>query len=441
MKHNHPIVGITICIMSLLLTGCVSAKQSAPITVEKCRYYPTDGKYIRDDAANLKAESLEEAVAKGKRIITLTDAMAEYGEISYMVMAFNRDNEFYHVEMESIDSINIDEERQRLKLDLSAGKGPDLMTVFAVPDANRIMWTGCFADLTDLLEEIGATQEFFFPSVNSLVYNDKIYGVSFSSTCVGYAVKQDVIGGDDIPCFEDFVSMVKNYPKEAIFINEYQSSTDILRYFLEASDSLHGMVNWESGECNFDKDLFYNLLDLCKKYGESASKGYEPIITPVYYSIDEYPGEDVMKSDGWVVINDWFDEGNCPMFFEGSSIMMNANAKEVDGAKAFISYVLSKNGQNYSCDPTNKKMFDEKMQDELLMFENGQAKMLVDPTQESLQEIKKRLGEGRYLPYRINDILDIIYEESEAYFSGIKDIKAVVDVIQNRVEMYLGEQS
>ena len=37
-------------------------------------------------------------------------------------------------------------------------------------------------------------------------------------------------------------------------------------------------------------------------------------------------------------------------------------------------------------------------------------------------------------------VMNIIYEEAEGYFQGQKDVEKVVDVIQNRVRLYLQEQ-
>jgi len=38
-------------------------------------------------------------------------------------------------------------------------------------------------------------------------------------------------------------------------------------------------------------------------------------------------------------------------------------------------------------------------------------------------------------------VMDIIHEEAESYFHGQKDVESVVDVIQNRVGLYLREQA
>ena len=37
-------------------------------------------------------------------------------------------------------------------------------------------------------------------------------------------------------------------------------------------------------------------------------------------------------------------------------------------------------------------------------------------------------------------VMNIIYEEVEGYFQGQKDVESVVNVIQNRVGLYLQEQ-
>ena len=65
---------------------------------------------------------------------------------------------------------------------------------------------------------------------------------------------------------------------------------------------------------------------------------------------------------------------------------------------------------------------------------------MVDLTQERADDIKRCLEDVRPLPIRPGPVISIILEETEDYFSGAKSMEEVIDVLQNRVQLYLNEQ-
>lgn len=197
-SKNYKIIGRMLAIALFILAGCSkdidssTTKNENVASVEEGNktpirlYRPEDGTFSHDlRYMQFKSETKEEAIAKGKTILTLADAIGDYGIVAYIVRAFNRDNDYYHVEMEIMDSISRQEEQTRLKMDLASGKGPDLMTSSAVPDAVRIMTSGCFVEMSDFLEKIGVSNENCFPAVKSLTVGEKVYGISLEAYCSG----------------------------------------------------------------------------------------------------------------------------------------------------------------------------------------------------------------------------------------------------------------
>lgn len=54
--------------------------------------------------------------------------------------------------------------------------------------------------------------------------------------------------------------------------------------------------------------------------------------------------------------------------------------------------------------------------------------------------MREVLESARFLPYKTEPILDIIYEEAQGYFTGQRSIDEITANIENRVQLYLNEQ-
>ncbi len=73
-------------------------------------------------------------------------------------------------------------------------------------------------------------------------------------------------------------------------------------------------------------------------------------------------------------------------------------------------------------------------------FINDEFMKLSALTPEQLDRAVEFIEGVHYLAFDDMTVMNIIYEEAEGYFHGQKDVESVVDVIQNRVGMYLQEQ-
>ena len=436
--------------MLILLTGCASGQPdiSAVSEVSKTTetsnveyYNPNEGTVLDlYETANRQAETKEEALAKGKTVLTLFDALGETGVIGHIVKAFNLENEQYYVEFNAMEAISMDETRARLKMDLASGKGPDMMTLYALPDANRLMHTGCFYDLSAFLSEINVTDSNFLPAVRTLTMDNKVYGVCVERTCLVSFVKESVIGGQTIPSFAEFIDMLLDYPEDAILYNEYQPASIILEWFLRPSESLRGTIDRASNTCDFTSELFSKVLDVCKRYADARDKGYEPIMATLYPGAGTYPGEKQMDKDGWVKVNFWFDDGNYPFMDISSGIIANAASDNIEGIKSFISFALSPQGQSFTYSGSVSRSFlKAQLQNDLENYEKGLLVCNYPITEDVVEDIIENAENARFGPYGNEDIMDIILEESESFFSGAKSKEDVINIIQNRVSILLSE--
>lgn len=432
-----------LCLLGILFfTGCTSKEQPS-VSVY---YTPESGEYVHNvyglgttHGNELSYETLEEAEKKGKSVLTLF-ATKTAGFVRDMANAFNCENEKYHIEVEVFEQKEVRERQNNLKIEIVAGNGPDLMTYGAMPYASEIMDKGCFVDLVPLMKLAGITDEFYFPGYKSLIYEDHVYGLSPYCSVVGMAVKEEVIGGKELPSFEEFVEDVLNYSKDAVLLNDTQNPDKILEYFLESSESLWGMINWKEKTCDFDCDLFYNILDVVKRYSEARNKGFEPIMQTVTLTPGTAPGKEYYEDEKFVIIDSWFDDGNYPKNnVSFSTLMINSKTENLEGAWAFVSYCLSLEGQSYEYgSPVNKEAFDMMYEDIRSLFKSEEEAEKNYPRSQ-IADYKALNEQGKSIPYMVEPILNIIEEEAGAYWSGSKSEEEVVNIIQNRVSVFLKE--
>lgn len=56
-------------------------------------------------------------------------------------------------------------------------------------------------------------------------------------------------------------------------------------------------------------------------------------------------------------------------------------------------------------------------------------------------DLSKAAEDARPLPVRTKPVLEVTCEEAEDYFNGMKSLEEVIPVMENRVRLYLNENS
>ncbi len=433
--------GCIIAVVSLLilLVGCGQQEPAEPTI--NIFYYAEDGteEEITYTYEVTKPEEMD--LKKDKTILTFaaSSVMGQDSPFINSVNAFNQENEKYYVELTSYHwGDELQEARTRIAMEIGSGGGPDILHEDVFPVNQGILDNGVLVNLTPYLEQSRITSETYFPGYASIVSDGKIYGLTTDSQIIMYAVDVKVLGEHEIPDFDSFLDKLLKYPEKAGFMNEYQTPARILMRLLQGSETLWGTIDWKKGTCDFKAPIFSKMIDVAKRYGEDNQAGYEPVIAffPVYY-IDI--GQGKLEDLNQVFMGTYFDDGCYPMYQNGySSLMINANTEHLEGAYAFLSYVMTK-GQKYYSSPMRKATWEKRFQYEKSLAEAGRVFPPMELTDERKQLALELLETGRFAPRRTEAILDIVNEEIDAYFKGTKSKEAVLDLIQNRVQLYLDE--
>lgn len=374
------------------------------------------------------------------------------------ITRFNGENSDYHVIMEDCWDGRQQEEFFRMtSVQIGAGKGPDILCGNQLPQGyiGGMLEKGTLEDLASYMEASDIREEDYF----SLAFatwrqGERIYGVNPRMGLWGEELDERVLGSRDVPDIESLADALLALESDGVYYEGWDSA-QVLKSFLQGTDSLWGMVDWEGGTCDFSKPLLGKLLEAARRHGDDGRKKPESTIMRKRQlgGVVYFHGQAQQEEEGWVTSGVLFDDGCYVSGSPAYTLAINASSPHKEGAWEFIRFLLDEESQSTNLEwgvpPVNRKAFEIWMQKNIqemaqMRNENGivyyPAYYGTDVSEEKQAEYRRTLEEAKPLPLRTEPILDIILEEAEDYFNGYKNAEEISRVVDNRVQLYLDER-
>ena len=212
------------------------------------------------------------------------------------------------------------------------------------------------------------------------------------------------------------------------------------------SEDFYGMVDWEQKTCNFSGELWEKILQVSKKYGMTeGNREWEEAAYPVSArGFAGFAGQDTQAVQrGMVMVG--YPAGNGMVSRQRlSDVVMNANSVHKEGVWQFIQFLLE-NQELVLSDhmlPVQEKVLLESVEadsreDYSMLVQGERIEVVI--SQGMTDRFWECLNYAQPAPYRTRQILQIVQEEAETYFTGDKTIEEISAVIENRVRLYLAE--
>ena len=256
-----------------------------------------------------KARKTEEKPKEEKTIITLAYAgdASSTDQMDFWVTSFNEENQEYYVEHTPYSWDKMEDSRRTLNIEVGTGKGPDIMTGDVFPVDIEMLDSGMLVNLEPFLVASGMTDDKYYPSYKAYESENEVYGISPNVQAFIMCVDTKVLGNYEVPEMKTLIEKLLEYPEKACFL-PYWSDYEILQYFLMGSEDVWGMVDWERKECDFTDELFSEMLEVAKRYGENSENGYESVMSLMRPAPFGYEGRKSMEAQGKVIINYYFDD-------------------------------------------------------------------------------------------------------------------------------------
>ena len=374
------------------------------------------------------------------------------------VVNYNKQSDKYEVVILEYpkDEVSIFDFRKSIQLELTAGKGPDILDYTAFTDFNMFPYAedGYLMDVTDFLNE---QTDIIEAAKKYTEVDDRIYAVPINMcittvcTLDRYAIEQK----DNT--LEYWMTLTKDTNTEFDKNGKY-----LLEMLGVGVDGIQLFADAENGISHFEQEEFVELLEFSKKYGfKDVGETFPERIASgkqIFWSCDikdfqSFWIEESAFRETPSYIGFPSDEGGRHALVCYSYAINNAS-KHKDGALDFLSFLLSDEQQQLSFNaaegfPVGNGILNKLWDEALLEPYTGDMKVMgyrafdiyFEPRKMKEEEATifwEMLNNPLYR-YEYNPIRAIVAEETNPFFNGDKTAEEVAKIIDNRVQLYLDE--
>lgn len=430
-----------------------------------------------------------EAAAQEKTELTLATFYLD-SQLRSRILEFNRTNPDYRIVVRDYSEYVTGEEDlsagiTKLNTEILSGNVPDLISMNYLSTAQYAA-RGVLEDLWPFIDadaELGRAG-LMTQVLDAMSIDGKLYRItdSFSlNTAIGM---RQVVGDVDNWTVAAAQQAMESLQEGATYFNITSTKDVVLSSCL--SRSVDAFVDWQSGKCSFDSPEFVALLEFSNSFPEEFDyskfdwadyeadevrmrEGRQLLASAYVSSFDDLQYYDgILKGEnvyvGWPTGN---GENN-HSFQTGQTLAMTTRCEHKDAAWAFMRTLLTSELTTdiYSF-PINRELFDRAAKiamtpeyetdenGEYVLDENGdkieissggmsanggETVEFYAVTQAQYDKFMALLDQTTAVESYDSNVLDIITEETGAYFAGEKSAQDTAAAINNRVGLYVAEQ-
>ncbi len=423
-----------------------------------------------------------------KTVLTMAVMYLDYNTQN-AVIKFNRSSDNVRIELIDYSQYNSEKDWSagltKLTTEIMAGNMPDIISVSEQIPFRQLAAKGLLEDLYPYIKADGSfNREDFFPNVLSAMEVDgKLCAVCAGFTVQTVAGASSVVGDTPGWTYDDYYAALANMPEgcEGFDVGTTRENMLTLSLVLDMTD----FVDWGSGTCNFDSENFIDVLKFAKQFPDkSYYENYEysaddsassriaqgkQMLTTVSFTSTNFILYDVDKMFGGsaTCIGYPTNNGVGNVMTMGESYAMSSSCKDKDAAWQFLRTFLTEEYQEKgSYLPTNMNAFDKQLKEAMevkyekdangnyILDENGERKpislgMFSDgvntyeiyaTTPRQAEQLKEVINTSTKMMDYDQSIINIVLEESAAYFAGQKSAEDVAKLIQSKANIYVNEQ-
>lgn len=355
-------------------------------------------------------------------------------KIVYAINAFNRTDPDYRLEIATYDS------DETLQLMMTTEMPPDIIVFGSnltenAPSEQLYEAKGYLVDLNEYLESDPELQKSdFLPNLLEAfcATNGHLYNIVTEFQVETEYIATEYAANVTDWSIENVYEIMKSMPDGSCFVDS--GYTDLALEFL-LTNCVDEFVNVEEHSCEFQSQAFYDLLYLCRDYCGTGN----PVLSNSVLldkSISSSLSEGLSLNSSGIFVGYPGVPGNGSVISCAASFSMVVTSQVKAGGWKFLRTLLLKDFQNEwtgTMFPVRKDSFNY-----CISLEQNR-----NPEIDAREyEILAEMVEGACYRKRLDSpVIAIVQEEASAFFVGDKSAEEVAAIIQNRVQIYLSEQT
>lgn len=392
--------------------------------------------------------TVEKSSETTKRQLELATVSAD-SWLKKAVVDFNRQNDEYEIILRTCPvNETPDDFRTRIQAELNSGKGPDILNTSVV----KLRSGAEMGYLLDLTEFFRSYEDVFFSSATQLgKTGEQYYGIPYAFNVITLAANQEVIGDRDGWTLEEAMQCMEQSDAETII---RQLDMAYSYYWLGIAPEYTELIDWKNRISHLNEKEGCDLLDFVARYSHDDTRQgtMEESLTEIVYTMDpaavQYTSDLFQGNEIYIGFPN--KDRSSGHRLTGSILEVNRNCTAVDGAIQFIEYLLSDGQQAYLAEimlngrpgsgyPVRYETLEQLFDDLHKKAENATPDDILSLSSEQYDSVWDVLRSAEIYDNETEIILDILIEETGTFRSGSKTARQVMDIIHNRVQLYLSE--
>ena len=453
------------------------------------------GFYQEDYDSGLKAGIFTHVAPEDiqdKKVLVLGGNFVD-SELKKRVIEYNRNNAEYRIVLKEYNTFNsydnYDAGITQLNNDIISGNMPDILVnnSFSELPINNYISKGFLADIDKLIaeDEELSQKEFMENAFDAYRTDGKLYYIVPDFEIYTVIAKESLVGDRETWSMEDMQQVLAGMDEGAKAFSGNTTRSNFINMVMRYCGNQ--FVDLSTGKCAFNTDDFISMMEYAKNLpaeeGENSGvydEGYWQEYWDTYESQYRQNRTLLLEANFWrfnnlaYTINGQIGEevsyvgfptngGNGSYVMSSGTYVLSAKSKNLDEAWNFMRYYLTDEGQEkVSYFPVQKDIFLEKSKEamkrptyewtdengethveeqDMSIYINGEQVKYDPLNQEQLDKLIAFI-ESVHNPYYYNEeVMNIINEEIDGFFTGQKPAADVADVIQRRVQNYVDENS
>lgn len=383
----------------------------------------------------------EQAPQREELVLATVDGGSD---LATMAVRFNMGNSQYHITVKSYESLT------DLYNAILTREPMDLIDLEGI-NVQRLTARGLLEDLASYVDQ---SETFGRP--------DFVEGILDAYTCDGILVgipaeyKIYTVVGSRAQLenktgltLEELLSATDRYPGTKAF--DGVTREEVMQYIMMFNEDT--FIDWDSGTCHFDSEEFKAVLEYVSRFPDEVVSGREEdslstrirngevlfMIAEIYPSIGFGGYDEIFGEDAACVGFPTADGRGGHLLAGSEAYAIAAVSEHKESAWGFIEEVLTQEKENelyqefHISYPAMKKVLEKRARSAM-----GRGALTRDALDAALELIPDAIP---FFSVEDDEVIRIISEEAPAYYSGQKRLDDVAGIIQNRVQIYVDENS
>lgn len=372
------------------------------------------------------------------------------------VVNFNRANTAYNIRFRSYDLDQLD----MLNAALAADNTIDLVEITGRYAYNAYAANDYLSDLTPFLQSSGrlSLDDFIAPVRREFLQDGKIYAIPRKVSVGTLACPASILDGKESWTVDEFLHLMNRYPNA--FSGDGKSVVEtrekLLRMILYRG--LNEFVDMAEGRSMLAEPHFQNVLETINALPittsdlspEERAAGGEMVIWEILDLRDtrtlqqlEWRSGEELTLIGYPVYDNADNETSAGLIAFGDYVGIHSTSQHQEGAWLYLeqylsgAFTVSSSGFTTGAEAFEEKLAEDMGEDYVEFILEGIPYPAI--TQEQSDKVRMAFETAFYYTEEQQAIVSLILEEADSYFCGDKSLEDTVQIIDNRVQLYLDE--